>query len=185
MRLHRSWEESSTSQVGRCGTFSFDWWGNLWGQRRSSQMSNQFPYPSNQNDGRDQTKPETEKFQKQLSVFNFELCLTLQGLVTIQTTIRNNPPKIIILTHVILPQSFATCQVDFFHRKIFWKSDMESFSCGTVYLVPLSEKWCVNHSFTVSVGVQVLSVKIPSFPYFDTRSFGEFSNPLFHLWSHF
>ena len=33
-------------------------------------MSNQFPYPSNQNDGRNETKPETEQCQKQLSVFN-------------------------------------------------------------------------------------------------------------------
>ena len=40
------------------------------------------------------------------------LCLSLQGFVTIQTTIRNKPPKIRILTHIVLSQSFATSQVD-------------------------------------------------------------------------
>ena len=38
-----------------------------------------------------------------------------------------------------------------------WKSDMESFSCGTVYLESLSEKWYITSTLPICIPLQVLS----------------------------
>ena len=41
-------------------------------------MSDQCQYPPSQNDRRDQTKTETEQFEKQLSVFNCDIIFVPQ-----------------------------------------------------------------------------------------------------------
>ena len=56
--------------------------------------------------------PKRNNFKNNCRYSILTLCLSLQGFVTIQTTIRNKPPKIKILTHIVLSQSFATSQVD-------------------------------------------------------------------------
>ena len=62
--------------------------------------------------------PKRNNFKNNCRYSILTLCLSLQGFVTIQTTIRNKPPKIKILTHIVLSQSFATSQVDFSREKI-------------------------------------------------------------------
>ena len=53
--------------------------------------------------------PKRNSFKNNCRYSILILCLSLQGLVMNQTTIRNNPPKIRILTHIIssyLPPSY-------------------------------------------------------------------------------
>ena len=78
--------------------------------------------------------PKRNNFKNNCRNSILTLCLSLHGLVIIQTTNRNNPPKIKILTIITMSHFLATSQVDFWQGKNFWKSDMESFSPGTVHL---------------------------------------------------
>ena len=46
--------------------------------------------------------------------------------------------------------------MEFWQGKIFWKSDMESFSWRTVYFRSLSEKWCITSTHPIYTPPQVL-----------------------------
>ena len=134
MRLHRSSEGSSTSQVGRCGTSSSV--DEEIFEVREGHIRRLISFIIKRITTRGEIKriPKRNNFKNICRYSILTLCLSLQGFVTIQTTIRNKPPKIKILTHIVLSQSFATSQVYFWQGKNFWKSDMESFSPGTVHL---------------------------------------------------
>ena len=45
--------------------------------------------------------------------------------------------------------------MEFWQGKIFWESDMESFSCGTVYFQTLSEKWYITITLPICTPLQV------------------------------
>ena len=128
--------------------------------------------------------PKRNNFKNNCRYSILTLCLSLQGFVTIQTTIRNKPPKIKILTHIVLSHSFATSQIDFWQEKNFWKSDMESFFPGTVHLRIFFGKVILNHISPIRVRLQVLSLNFRQVSTFSDSSVFPSGIPVVHQTPH-